>query len=144
MTHKSTPKETPRIETPLARRVRTRREDMGLTQVEVSQAVGMSQEWTSMLERGRIRQPRISALQKLADVLDIPVEEMLMLAGMSKTVTDARAMTSEAVALVDRLSSLSSESIRKLDSIAEGLQLMEEADKAAKESPARRTSGSRR
>lgn len=88
-------KETGR--TVLGNLVAARRAELGLTQEEVSEKAGMSQEWCSMLERGRIVQPRISALMGLQKVLDIPVEELVVAAGYSRTRAGAAKLIPEEI-----------------------------------------------
>lgn len=125
--------------TPLGRLVYDRRREMGLTQEEVSVRVGMSQEWTSMLERGRIKQPRVSALQRLAKVLELPTEQVILASGMASTRGAAQALTPEdidhpdLVLLVERMRRLSPEALRYLVPIVDGMVLASEEARAERD-----------
>lgn len=64
----------------LGRLIRARRREMGLTQEEFAELLGeeMRQSEISRLERGHVSQPRPERLQRIAEVLDIPVGELLL------------------------------------------------------------------
>ena len=59
-------------------KIRRLREEMVLTLDEAARAAGMGSRvrWWE-LERGRIRDPRVSTLQLVARVLDVAVDELL-------------------------------------------------------------------
>ncbi len=48
----------------------------GLTQVELSQRLGMSQQAVSQWESGRSKPP-VSIIRRLANLLDVDIEELL-------------------------------------------------------------------
>lgn len=75
--------------TPFGTLVKERREAKGLSQEEVADRVGMSQEWTSMVERGRVHQPRIAVLKRLAPVLGVDIEDLVIAVGYATTKTGA-------------------------------------------------------
>jgi transcriptional regulator with XRE-family HTH domain len=53
--------------------IRTRRRARGMTQLELSEAVGIAPESLSRAERG-VAQPKVQTLVKIAKVLDVPIE----------------------------------------------------------------------
>lgn len=57
------------------------RQQAGLTQAELSEKVGMSQEWTSQVERGRIKRPRVDVLMRISKVLDAPLDQLVTATG---------------------------------------------------------------
>lgn len=65
--------------------VRRRRIELGMTQVELSERAGMSQEWASGVERGKIKHPRRDSLLRLADALGISHAEIVVAAGFAPT-----------------------------------------------------------
>ncbi len=67
----------------------------GLTQVELSEAVDMSQRWVSDVERGDTETPRPKTLRRLADVLGLDLAELFMIADMARTKAAARRMADE-------------------------------------------------
>lgn len=70
--------------------VARRRRELGLTQEELSERAGMSQEWASKVERGEIQSPRRSALRRLADALQVPAEDVIIAAGYAEKPSTAR------------------------------------------------------
>jgi transcriptional regulator with XRE-family HTH domain len=78
-------------ETPLLRDVvRQGRIRKGMTQEELSEAIGMSQEWVSKIEAGDITYPRRKTLERLAFVLqDVSFTDLLIAAGYARTKADA-------------------------------------------------------
>src|SRR5437588_9677985 len=52
------------------------RRRLGLSQVEFAGLVGRSESWVSQVERGVRAVDRMSVLQKVADVLSVPVAEL--------------------------------------------------------------------
>ena len=76
--------------------MRRRRIELGLTQVQVSERAGMSQEWASGVERGKIKYPRRESLVKLADALNLPREDVIVAAGFAPTRAGARQMLADA------------------------------------------------
>ena len=83
--------------TAFSRLVKNRRTALGLSQEEVSDRIGLSQEWTSMVERGAIRQPRIATLQKLAPVLRVPIEDLIIAVGYATTREGADRVTPDEI-----------------------------------------------
>ena len=57
-------------------RIAYHRKRLGLSQVEFAGLVGRSESWVSQVERGVRPVDRLSVLQKVADVLSIPVAEL--------------------------------------------------------------------
>jgi transcriptional regulator with XRE-family HTH domain len=57
-------------------RIAYHRKRLGLSQVEFAARVGRSESWVSQVERGVRPVDRMSVLQKVADVLSIPVAEL--------------------------------------------------------------------
>jgi len=57
-------------------RIAYHRKRLGLSQVEFAGLVGRSESWVSQVERGVRPVDRMSVLQKVADVLNVPVSEL--------------------------------------------------------------------
>jgi len=57
-------------------RIAYHRKRLGLSQVEFAGLVGRSESWVSQVERGARPVDRMSVLQKVADVLSVPVAEL--------------------------------------------------------------------
>ena len=57
-------------------RIAYHRKRLGLSQVEFAGLVGRSESWVSQVERGVRPVDRMSVLQKVADVLSVPVAEL--------------------------------------------------------------------
>ncbi|HET7530832.1 MAG TPA: helix-turn-helix transcriptional regulator, partial [Mycobacteriales bacterium] len=71
------PAAAPRIDVvTLGRRLRHARRGRGLTLADVAGRVGAAASALSLIENGR-REPRLSLLQSLSDVLETPLEELL-------------------------------------------------------------------
>lgn len=79
----------------LGQTIASRRIELGLTQVEVSERVGMSQEWVTKVETGRIGRPRIPSLIALADVLQLDPDDLVMLAGYATGRSGAASLVAE-------------------------------------------------
>ena len=60
------------------------RQQKGYTQAELSEKVGMSQEWTSQVERGKIKRPRVDVLMRISKVLDAPLDQLVQATGYGK------------------------------------------------------------
>src|SRR5579859_2037478 len=61
---------------PLGDRLRRLRREHSLTQEELAQACGLSQEMIAKTEQGR-RHPRLTVLAKIAQALDVPLSELI-------------------------------------------------------------------
>jgi transcriptional regulator with XRE-family HTH domain len=61
---------------PVGERIAYHRKRLGLSQVEFAGLVGRSESWVSQVERGVRAVDRMSVLQKVADVLSVPVAEL--------------------------------------------------------------------
>jgi len=61
----------------LARRIRERREQLGLTQDRLAQRMGVCSPRVSDLERGVSKDPKLSTLRRLAKVLETTVGGLL-------------------------------------------------------------------
>jgi transcriptional regulator with XRE-family HTH domain len=61
--------------------IRARRREMGLSQEQFAALLGegVRQSEVSRLERGNVLMPRRERLQRIAEVIDVPVGELLML-----------------------------------------------------------------
>jgi transcriptional regulator with XRE-family HTH domain len=57
-------------------RIAYHRKRLGLSQVEFAGLVGRSESWVSQVERGVRPVDRMSVLQKVSDVLNVPVSEL--------------------------------------------------------------------
>jgi transcriptional regulator with XRE-family HTH domain len=57
-------------------RIAYHRKRLGLSQVEFAGLIGRSDSWVSQVERGVRAVDRLSVLQKVADVLSVPVDEL--------------------------------------------------------------------
>jgi len=58
-------------ELPFGQRLRQRREQAGMTRPVLAGLVGRSAEWVKAVETGRLRQPRLPILLRLAEVLGV-------------------------------------------------------------------------
>ena len=63
---------------PLGRLVRDKRQELGLTQMEMAERIGISQAYLSSMERGGVRMPDVEIRRRLADVLRMTHLELLM------------------------------------------------------------------
>lgn len=70
----------------------------GLSQNDLADRVGMSQEWVSGVERGKTKHPGIDALHRLADELRLPVDRLVIAAGYATTPEGAWNVIDEAAA----------------------------------------------
>ena len=61
----------PAEELPFGQRLRQRREQAGMTRPVLAGLVGRSAEWVKAVETGRLRQPRLPILLRLAEVLGV-------------------------------------------------------------------------
>ena len=61
----------PAEELPFGQRLRQRREQVGMTRPVLAGLVGRSAEWVKAIETGRLRQPRLPILLRLAEVLGV-------------------------------------------------------------------------
>ena len=60
----------------LGQKIRNRREELGLTQPELSEKSGVSQPYISLLEKNRIN-PSVTYAVKISKALAISVEELI-------------------------------------------------------------------
>lgn len=63
---------------------------MGKTQEELAEMLGMSQEWVAGIENGRIEEPRLNTLRKVAPIMNILIEDLLIAARMASSRTGAQ------------------------------------------------------
>jgi transcriptional regulator with XRE-family HTH domain len=61
---------------PVADRVRTLRDDKGLTQMQLAVAAGMSLSLVAKIEQGETPDPRWSTMRKLARALGVPLDAL--------------------------------------------------------------------
>lgn len=61
----------------IARRLTDRRAELRLEQTEVAERAGLSRAYVSRLEAGIVPNPKLFDLQRVADVLDIPLSALV-------------------------------------------------------------------
>ncbi len=66
-----------------------------MSQVELSERVGKSQEWASNVETGKIKAPRLDTLRTLASALQTDPVELVVAAGYTTVPSSARQLLSE-------------------------------------------------
>lgn len=69
-----------------------RRLQRGWTQNDLAEHMDMSQEWVTKIETGRIKAPKLQSLKKLASILGLDVEILVIASGYSDSVKGARAI----------------------------------------------------
>lgn len=69
--------------------IRAARDERGLTQEELAEAVGRSQEWVGKVESGEILAPRSDVLHRLASTLDLSVADLYIAAEWARTRAEA-------------------------------------------------------
>ena len=79
--------------------LRKRREAMSMSTIQAAQRADVSTAYLSKLERGEVRQPSPHILHRLSSVLEIPYEELMILAGYLVPSTTSSRMPSHAAAL---------------------------------------------
>ena len=57
--------------------VMLQRKRTGLSQTELAERVGISRNYVSLIERGRLETVTLGVLMRLCDVLDIPREHLI-------------------------------------------------------------------
>ncbi|MEU4874722.1 helix-turn-helix transcriptional regulator [Streptomyces sp. NPDC021608] len=72
----------------LGRKIAFNRKRRGLSQKEFAGLLGRSEAWVSQVERGVRRIDRMTVLEKVADVLEVPVAELAAEAPLVASVTD--------------------------------------------------------
>ena len=65
-------------------RIKEQREKAGMTQEELSEAIGLSQNFLSQLENGR-RKPSISTVDSIASALNLPIDSFFLFSPGKKT-----------------------------------------------------------
>lgn len=119
----------------LADMLRKRRAELGKTQEEMAEALDMTQEWVAAVENGRIQQPRPTTLRRLADVLDVPLEDIVIAARLARSLSGAQrvaqSIAEEAAehdwddptmrVVMDRASKMTPEQRRKLAELMDSL-----------------------
>jgi transcriptional regulator with XRE-family HTH domain len=99
----------PSIERRLGALLRQRREQLGLTQEWVADAVGISQVSVGKIELGKTKSPRPQTLQRLAEVLGLDIADLYVALGRAadtyngRRVADAALPESEADPFMDVL-----------------------------------------
>jgi len=76
-----------------------------MTQIELADAIGMSQEWVTKVETGRIATPRPATLRKLADALRLNLADLIIASDQAKSRADAERLATSVVGLVASQSS---------------------------------------
>jgi transcriptional regulator with XRE-family HTH domain len=61
----------------LASMLKAKREDRGLTQIDLAKLAKVSQAYVASLEAGSKKNPSLAVLQRLAKALGVPVTELL-------------------------------------------------------------------
>jgi transcriptional regulator with XRE-family HTH domain len=64
-------------QTPLATRITTLRENVGLTQRELARRAGLTNAYIVMLENGKRTNPSLDVLTRLAAALEIPLSTLV-------------------------------------------------------------------
>jgi len=115
--------------TPFGERVRALREEKGVTQKEMAEAIGVSAAYLSALEHGRRGVPNWAMVQKIVGYFNViwdDAEELQRLAGNShpRVLVDTTGLSPQATLLANRLA----EDISRLsiDDIAELLAKLQE------------------
>lgn len=80
----------PAARSPLGSLLRERRKAANHTQETLAEAIGISQETVSAIERGSSLDPRLATFQALAQELNMDVGEFVLAAEMAKSKTIAR------------------------------------------------------
>ena len=62
----------------LARRVKAYRQQMGMSQLKMSEVTGVSVEEISLIEREKVNDLKLSTVQKFAAYMDITVSDLLL------------------------------------------------------------------
>ncbi|MGB3331147.1 MAG: helix-turn-helix transcriptional regulator [Thermomicrobiales bacterium] len=76
--------------TTLGEYVQQRRLERGLTQIDLAEAVDMSQRWVSDLERGVIKTIKPRMLRNVADALGVRPEDLVLAAQLATTEAGAQ------------------------------------------------------
>ena len=80
-----------------ARRLRAAR---GMSMIDVAHAAGITRQALSNIEKGLTQNPRVSNLQSIAQVLEVPVVDLLAVPPMLKTVRFRRPTSSTEIEAV--------------------------------------------
>ena len=129
--------------------IRTRRQELGLTQSELGARLGYVQERVSLLEHGKYGMPSLPALAAMAEALELPLGKILQAAGYSVPLTDpnvasrmAGERSGEAAAGVQRLYTQSERLLRNMtllqDQLHHAQRSLERADAMRSEMAIRR------
>jgi transcriptional regulator with XRE-family HTH domain len=108
--------------------VRQARKRKNLSQVVLAEMVGMSQRWISDIERGVTVQPRLEALRRLADVLNLDVADLVLAAGLASSKEGARRLTESIPADPDESPLTPEESDYLKDAMFSGFRDLSPAD----------------
>jgi transcriptional regulator with XRE-family HTH domain len=84
----------------LGRFARERRTELGLTQHQLAERLGWSQERVSVLENGKYGMPSVPLLSRLSEALEVPLADILDAAGFSVARETAGAPPDEAERIV--------------------------------------------
>ena len=126
--------------TPFGEKVRQLRQERGVTQAQMAEALRVSPAYLSALEHGRRGRPTWDLLQRIIHYLQViwdDAEELQRLAALShpKVTVDTSGLTPEATALANRLAEtvavLSTEDVRTLLSMLEDAAARGEAARRA-------------
>ncbi len=82
--------------------VRDSRGERGMTQHDLAERVGRSQEWVGKVELGEIKTPGADAVRRLSDVLGIDVADIYIAMGRARTKADARRVADSVASLPGR------------------------------------------
>lgn len=88
----NTPASIRRVDAPSPLRdiVRRARDERGMTQAQLAEALEMSQRWVSALENDDIEAPRMKTLRRLATVLQLDLTTLVIGANLARTRAEAR------------------------------------------------------
>ncbi len=90
-----TDKDATALKTSLGTIISRRRNELGMSQVELSERVSKSQEWASNVETGKIKSPRLNTLRTLASALQTDPVELVVAAGYTTVPISARQLFDE-------------------------------------------------
>ncbi len=85
--------------------LRSRREDLRLTLRDVERKTGLSNAYLSQIENGKITQPAPAVLAKLAEIYDLPYNQLMEFAGHPSQVdSDKRTIVFKRIGKTEELS----------------------------------------
>lgn len=95
--------------------IRDRRKQARLKQIELAERLGVTRETVSALENGRIDQPTVETINKLASIL--PVSTVEIVKAMGIVLDEQTRFTSVVIGIENRVARLQEEMQRELESL---------------------------